>query len=571
VINLEGVALSPGVTCGAAITFRPASTGQPSCQPPNGSGTLEQFRTARRDAEAELRRALATLPRTDGPAHEILRAHLALLADPVLVSEVESRIARDRVGALMAVEQTAAALASQFGALADPAMRHRAADLHDVCEYIRRHLISNVPTGSSGGGGRVVFASELSPAQVLCLAQEHPLAFVLESGTDMSHAAILMRALAVPAVIGVPGAMAVVHDGDVVIVDGNRGQIFVRPDPDASLPTTTVFSVACESDRQPAVTRDGVSIAVTATIADATDARRAIAAGADGIGLFRTEMLFLRGSQLPSEDAQEAFYREVARAIGSRELTARILDLGMDKQSAALRLAAEPNPALGLRGVRLLFAHPELLMGQLRALLRATAGRRIRLLVPMVVDGADLERMREMIADARRSIAPAAAEVNIGVMVETPAAAVMAEELAAAADFMSIGTNDLAQYVLAADRNNARMARFYQPLHPAVLRLVRGACVAAARRGIPVAVCGEAAADPRALSLFVGMGATELSVRPSAVVDVKAKVRRIVAAAARALAEEAAALSTAAAVIARIEAAEEAEPGIDVREAGNPH
>jgi phosphoenolpyruvate-protein phosphotransferase len=564
VITLDGVALSPGVASGAAMTVRPMPVDEPSSAR-DGRTEQERFRTACRDAEAELRRTLEALPEADAAARQILRAHLALVADPMLAAQVESSLARDEVSAHAALERAAAALSSRFEALADTVMRQRAADLRDVCKCISRHLTGRPSVGSAASERRIVCAADLSPAQVIQLAQDQPLAFVIEQGADTSHAVILMRALAVPAVI-VPGATSLVRDGDLVLVDGDRGQVLVHPDSNVSLRAAAVLPAgSSDSDPQPASTSDGVTIAVTATIADAMDARRAVAAGADGIGLFRTEMLFLHGAQLPSEEEQEACYSEVGRVIGARPLTVRILDLGADKQSPALRLPHEPNPALGVRGVRLLFARPALFMGQLRALLRAAVGRQVRLLVPMIIDTSDLARVRDLAREVLSSMA-SPLTIEIGVMIETPAAALMADELAAAADFLSIGTNDLAQYVLAADRHSPAMAAFYQPLHPAVLRLVRDVVAAAIRRQRAVSVCGEAAAEPRAVPLFLGMGVTELSVRPPAVTRVKSQVRRIDAAAARALAEEVAALPTACDVAARIDAACEMESGIDVRQ-----
>jgi phosphoenolpyruvate-protein kinase (PTS system EI component) len=280
--------------------------------------------------------------------------------------------------------------------------------------------------------------------------------------------------------------------------------------------------------------------------------------------VLRTEVLFLRNAHAPSEDEQASCYAQIAGIVGRRALTIRLLDLGADKQSPAIQWRAEPNPALGLRGVRLLFAQPELLRTQLRAVFRAAAGQRVRLLVPMVVDAADVERVRELTADA----AGRDAAFDIGAMVETPAAALMAEELASAADFLSIGTNDLVQYVLAADREAAHMAAFYQVMHPAVLRLIDGVMAAAARHARPVSVCGEAAADPRAIPLFLGLGVTELSVLPSRVPRVKAQVREVSIAVARRLAEEVAGLPTAAAVAARLQAAV-VETTRDVRETGH--
>jgi phosphoenolpyruvate-protein phosphotransferase len=565
VITLEGTALSRGVARGTVITVRRAAARQ--VRPDEDGNPRARFDDARRQAEAELRRAIEALPEIGGPAADILRAHLALVSDPALVSEVESRIDRDHVTAFEALERAAAALTSRFEALGDPILRGRAADLRDVCDCIARHLGDRATADDlDPPEARVVFATDLTPGQVLKLAQHRPLAFVLERGAETSHAAILLRALAVPAVIRVLHATVLVRDGDTVLVDGNLGRVIVRPPAQASVSNLAKASAdGFESDSSPAITRDGVTIAVTASISGAADAQRAMAAGADGIGLFRTEALFLASDVLPSEDGQYASYRDVFAAVGSRPVTVRLLDLGADKQPAALQLARESNPALGLRGVRLSFARPDLLVTQLRALRRAAVGGRLRLLLPMVTDVTDVERMREMI-DRAPIEAPAVA-FEIGVMVETPAAALMADELAAAADFLSIGTNDLTQYVLAVDRGNADLAALYQPLHPAVIRLVRVAIAASIRRRTPVAVCGEAASDPRAVALFVGMGVRELSVHPSAVPGIKTQVRRLSTDAARALVEEVAALPTAAAVAARIEAAQERETGQCTRDA----
>lgn len=564
-IALDGTGLSPGVARGAAVTMRPAA--EPRRRLPEDVGARVAFAGARQRAEAELRGAMAALSEVGGPALQILRAHLALVSDRALVTEVERRIETERLTALEALERTAAALVMRFEALGDPVMRARAGDLRDVCDCIARHLGGAAPAVDPlPDGARVVVATDLTPAQVLTCARARPLAFVLEQGAETSHAAILMRALAVPAVIRVPRATALVRDGDLVLVDGDRGRVLVDADEDTSMALPSDMPVAArDPDSRPATTRDGTVVAVTASIAGLADAHRAEAAGADGVGLFRTEGLFLASEHLPSEDVQCASYSAVFAAVGRGHLTVRVLDLGADKQPTGLQLPPEPNPALGLRGLRLAFAYPDLLTTQLRALLRASEGRRLRLLLPMVVDVTDVDRAREMI-DAAAQAAHAAPTVDIGVMIETPAAALMAEELSAAADFLSIGTNDLTQYVLAADRGNRDLAASYQPLHPAVLRLVRAVVRAAERQHTPVAACGELAADPRAVPVLLGMGVTELSVRPSAVPGVKAQVRRLSASAARALAEEVAALPTAAAVAERIDRAHEIEIGIDVRE-----
>jgi len=470
------------------------------------------------------------------------------MGDPMVAAAIDEYLNRG-VTAVDALAQAGAALAARVEALADPVLRGRAADLRDVCDGIAQHLEGNTPPVLPAIGG-VVCAPDLSPAQVMQLAAGRPLAFVLEGGVETSHAAILMRAIGAPAVIGVARVMSLVRDGDMLLVDGTCGQVVVDPEP-AACPafggTARVASVEC--DPRPAQTRDGVPVSVTATIAGPQDARRAMAAGADGIGLFRTEWLFLRHDGLPSEDEQVAVYSEIAGLAGDRPLTVRLLDLGGDKRPPALRLPPEPNPALGLRGVRLAFAHPELLHTQCRALARAFIGRRIRLLLPMVNDPGDVARVRELLREAGPG--EIADRFQIGVMIETPAAAVMAHELAAVTDFLSFGTNDLTQYVLAADRET-REPTPYQPQHPAVLRLLGGAAAAASRSGTSLSACGEVAGSARMAPFFIGLGVTELSVAPDAIARTKELVRGVSREEARALGEELMALWTTAAVDARL-------------------
>lgn len=542
--TLTGIPLVPGCAAGPALVIDAAR----DIPVPSGlSGDArEQFASARHAARDELTTALEFLP--DGPAREIVRAHLALLRDPLLINEIASGIDRG-LGAQEAVTHASASLAARFTTLADPALRARAADLRDVCDCVARHLAGAARTVLPAES-HIVCAADLSPAQVLQFIERRPLAIVLETCVAASHAAILVRALGVPAVIGVPRITALAHDGDLLVIDGTRGQVVLKPEGDAL--TATEFDLSTgslESDPEPVRTEDGTAIAVTATALDAADVRRAFAAGADGIGLFRTEWLFMRADTLPSEQVQYDAYRQVAELAEGRPVTMRTIDLGSDKRPPGLPLAHERNPALGLRGMQLAFAYPDLLKTQLRALFRSFDGRPLRLLLPMVNDADDVARTRELIAQA----GVPGDTFELAVMIETPAAALMAGELAASVDYLSLGTNDLTQYVLAADRENQSMAAVYTPLHPAVLRLVRQVLNAAEQFGKRVGVCGEAAADPVAASLLVGMGVRELSVPWSAVTRLKRVIRRISVARARALAEELAGLPTAAAVTARLE------------------
>lgn len=561
-IELAGIALARGVAVGAAVTIRPTQSAASRCE--SAYGARERLAEARHAAQLELTRSLDALP--EGHPRQILRAHLALVGDPMLIAEIESCIESGH-GAEDALDRAASSLATRFEALGDPALRARSADVRDVCACIARHLTGRA-LSPANVESRIVCAAELSPGQVLQLVGRLPLAFVLETSVETSHAAILLRSLAVPAVIGVPQVTALVRDGDLLLVDGTRGHIVVRPEP-ASVRAIDVTqpAAAADNDPEPVRTTDGVAVAVTASIVDAADARQALAAGADGIGLFRTEWLFLRNDALPSEPVQYEAYRAVALLAGDRTVTVRTIDLGGDKQPPALRLPREPNPALGVRGMRLALAHPELLKTQFRALLRAFAGRRLRLLLPMVNDPDEVARTRELLDDA--AVGGGSARLDLGVMIETPAAALMADELAAVVDFLSVGTNDLTQYVLAADRESEWTRALYQPLHPAVLRLVRHAIAAAIRADRPVAVCGEAAADPILAPLLVGMGVRELSVPPTAVARMKRVIRRISADAARALGEELVALPTATAIASRLKTLRDEDTDRDVRASGD--
>ena len=542
--TLTGITLVPGGAEGVALVL--GLVPDVTVRDGVGGDQGDRLAAARRGARGELSAGLESL--TDGPARQILRAHIALLDDPLLIDEMHSGIDRG-LDALDAVARASAALSARFAALGDPALRARAADLRDVCDCVARHLAALQAQPLPSPEGRIVCATELSPAQVLGFIERRPLAIVLESATTASHAAILVRALGVPAVIGVAHITALAHDGDLVAVDGANGQVAVNPDTPGVAPRQSdPVSVSFEVDAEPVRTEDGAAVAVTATVLDASDARRAFASGADGIGLFRTEWLFVQSDTLPCEQAQYEAYRQVAALGEGRPVTMRTIDIGGDKRPPALRLAHERNPALGLRGVRLAFAYPDLMATQLRALFRAFEGRPLRLLLPMVNDADDVARMRELIG---RAGGPQGG-FELGVMIETPAAALMAGQLAARVDFLSLGTNDLTQYVLAADRENESMSSVYAPLHPAMLRLVRLVLDAAEQAGKPVAACGEAASSPAAAPLLVGMGVEELSVPSAAVGRVKRLIRRISATRERALGEELMALPTAAAVTARL-------------------
>ncbi len=493
------------------------------------------------------------------------------------------------------------AAAAAWDALEDPYQRARAADLRAVGQQVLGHFAPAAPSNAidpamappacpapfarpatpehAPGPGPVpvpgiVVAPDLSPADVAALDPAAVAGIACAYGGPTSHSAILARALGLPAVVGAGARLLAVPEGTLLAVDGDAGTVTVAPAPQAvtalrrrreALAHDAAAALAAAAS--PAVTRDGVRIQVEANIAGPHDAPAAVAAGADGVGLLRTEFLFLGATALPDEEGQAACYEAVAAALGGRPLTVRTLDAGADKPLPYLPLAPEANPFLGVRGLRLSLRHPEQLLSQFRALLRVAARRPLRVMVPMVGSVEELRRARELLAEARASLevrgVALPAHLDFGMMLEVPSAALLADHLAPLVDFFSIGTNDLTQYTMAAERGNAGVAALADPLHPAVLRLIERTVVAAAAAGRPVAVCGEVAGDRLAVPLLLGLGVRQLSMSPALIPAAKQAVRTTDAGAARRLAEEALAADSSAAVR-RLLAAAAAASGIRV-------
>ncbi len=413
--------------------------------------------------------------------------------------------------------------------------------------------------GFAPGRPAVVVTGELTPADVAGFAPGAVAGVACAGGGPTAHAVILARALGVPVVVGAGEPLLAVADGTPLLVDGDEGAVTVRP-PDEALAAVgqrrraheLEAAAAASLAAEPAVTLDGVTIAVEANVGGADEAAAAVAAGADGVGLLRTEFLFLDAPVLPDEDEQAAACEAVAAALHGRPLTIRTLDAGADKPLPALSLPLEKNPFLGVRGLRLSLQHPEQLRCQLRAALRTAAARPVRVMFPMVAELDELRRARALLDEARAELvargAPVPARLDVGVMLEVPSAALLAEQLAPLADFFSVGTNDLTQYTLAAERGNAGVAALGDPLHPAVLRLIERAASAALAAGRTVAVCGEVAGDPAAVPLLLGLGVRELSMSAVRIAAAKQAVRRTDLSAARHLAEQALAADSAAAV-----------------------
>ena len=530
------LAASPGIGIGPKRVVEPPAPVVPD--EPAGDAAVERERldAALPAVAGEIRAGRDAAARELGPAEAaIFDAHLLLLDDPALLTDTHSAIAAG-ASAPRAWSDAAERAAAALEAVPDPYLAARAGDVRAVAAQVLRVLVGSPVIDPVDGGGpaAVLVATDLTPAQAAALDPDRVAGVVLAAGSPTAHSAILLRARGVPAVVAAGAAVLDVPDGTSIALDGASGEIAVDPAPDVLDSFRGRAAARAEREAEarqraaaPAVTRDGVSVLVGANVGSPADAAEAARAGADLVGLLRTEFLFLGRSSAPDVDEQEAAYREVAAALGGRRITLRTLDVGGDKPLPYLPLPAEANPFLGLRGIRLAAGHPELLADQLLAAVRVAHETPMSLMFPMVA------ALDELLA-ARRALDTAiAAEgrgtpagLQVGIMVEVPATALKAAAFVPHVDFFSIGTNDLTQYALAAERGNPAVAGLADPLDPGVLRLVDAVCRAAGERAL-VAVCGEAAADPVAAELLVGLGVRELSTAPPAVPGTKQTVREL--------------------------------------------
>lgn len=535
---LQGLAASPGLALGPARRLRPAAPEVPRGRSEDPARERAAFDAALKAVGGELRAGRAALVTRAGEDEAaILDANLGLLDDPALLDAVRARI-DDRSPSAAAVADTVAELSADYAALEDPYLRARASDLEDVGARLVRRLVGRpepVPALTEPG---VLLAPDLSPADTATLDPALVRGIATAGGGPTGHGAILARALGVPAVMGLGAQLLELSDGTELALDGSAGTVVVAPEPAMRRLLEDQARMLVERGRAeraaalaPARTRDGRRVEVLANIGSSADAERAVALGAEGVGLLRTEFLFADRATLPDEREQEVAYRAIAERMEGRPLTLRTLDAGADKPLRALPQPPEANPFLGARGIRLALLEPELLLVQLRAALRVAADHPLRVMLPMVATLDELRAARALAALAREQLAEEGARLpralELGIMVEVPAAALAAPRLAAEADFFSIGTNDLSQYVMAAERGNPRVADLADGLQPAVLALIRMTVEAADAAGRRVAVCGELAADPLAVALLVGLGVHELSVSPPAVPSVKRVLREL--------------------------------------------
>jgi phosphoenolpyruvate-protein phosphotransferase (PTS system enzyme I) len=546
--RLTGLGVSPGIAIGPAYLVEGGDL------PVHESHISESDVEAERDrfteaVETSLKQLRKLKAKTSGlpesAAEEIgylLDAHVAMLSNSRLVRGAGERIGRQRINAERAVELEIDEIARSFAAMRDPYLSARGDDVRVVGARLIRNLIKKPYTAFSGvPEGAVIIADELTPADTALMDPQRIAGFAAQFGGADSHTAIVARALGLPAVLGVPDLIERTRAEAAVVIDGSEGLVIIEPGAQ-TIADYEARRAALTRERRylnrlrrlPAVTRDGVEITLEANIELPIELEQAVANGAMGLGLVRSEFLYMNRDDLPGEDEQYAVFSALVRGMEGKPVTVRTFDLGGDKLARAL-FDDQPqpdNPALGLRAIRLSLQDRRLLDPQLAAMLRAAAEGPLRILLPMITHADEIRRVREAMEQVarrlrRRGVALPKPLPSLGAMIEVPGAALAADALAAEADFFSIGTNDLVQYTLAIDRSDEQVAHLYNPLHPAVLRLIQFTVEAALRRGMPVSVCGEMAGDPRYAALLLGLGLRNLSMSPRSIPRIKQRIRTL--------------------------------------------
>ncbi|HEX9387729.1 MAG TPA: phosphoenolpyruvate--protein phosphotransferase [Anaerolineales bacterium] len=546
---IKGVGAAPGIAVGPVFHFQQVEfdLDNPETLSTNGHMSLSEALERAKSQLVELYQQMAE--KKLGNEAAIFEAHKELLDDPELAEAVQARVTMGQTP-VKAWKTTIDEQAAAIAALNDPLLAARADDLRDVGKRVLRLMVGLSEKGVMPTTPVVVVARELSPSDTASFNPELVLGFGIVEGGPTSHIAILARALGLPAIVGVHESMLALEEKTRVILNGNDGTLTVNPAADvlerakqSQKRWLEYRRFAQEQASLPAISQDGVRVDVTANAGSIADAAEALHMGADGIGLLRTEFLFLERTTAPTEDEQLSVYRAIAETMRTLPVIVRTLDIGGDKPLAYIQMKPELNPFLGERGIRLCLNRPELFREQLRAILRAAPSGYLKIMFPMVSDIAELRQARAIIEALRWELgAPA---VQIGIMIEVPSAALMADVFAPEIDFFSIGTNDLTQYTLAMDRGNSALASKHDGLHPAVLRLIAHTIESAHKHGKRADICGELGSDAAAIPILLGLGMDELSVSIPSVPTVKAQVRSLKISELQSLAREALNCSTA--------------------------
>jgi phosphotransferase system enzyme I (PtsI) len=545
---LSGLGVSAGIAVGEAHVVEIGAVQIPEYDIAEDAveAELARFADALAKSHRQLKKLKSKSTELHGAAAEelgfLLDAHLQMLSGSRVIRGVENRIRRDKINAEAAVQAAISAVAEEFEALDDAYLAARASDVREVGNRLLRNLtqtpyeaFKHLPEGA------IVIAEELTPADTALLDPKRIGGFATALGGAQSHTAIMARSLEIPAVLGIPDLLTKVRSGDGIIIDGHAGKVVIRPRRERVEEYQRRSAEIAREDRQlarlrnlPSMTTDGRRIGLFANLELPREVENAIQAGAAGVGLLRTEFLYMNRADLPSEDEQYEILREIVETMSGRPVTIRTLDIGNDKLAPALKdhIVETANPALGLRAIRLSLRDRTLLDAQLAAILRAAAHGPVRILLPMISHVGEVKQTRAALEQVARRLKRRGVKLPhllppLGVMIEVPGAALAADALAQCSDFFAVGSNDLTMYTLAIDRGEEQVAHLYNPLHPAVLRLIQFATEAAMRGRIPISVCGEIAGDPKFVPLLLGLGIQELSMAVGNIPRVKQRIRSL--------------------------------------------
>lgn len=537
--QIFGKGVSKGVAAGPISFYRRPSGEIPRRSVTDTVAELARFHDACETAKEQLGvlhdKALAE---AGEDAAMLFEAHQMMLDDLDFVESIEGLIENDRLNAEAAVSDTGAQFAEMFAAMDDSYMQARAADIRDISTRVVGILTGEGESGIVSDVPCIVAADDLAPSETVQLDKSLILGFITAGGSANSHTAILARTMGIPAIIGAGDALQAEMEGKYAIIDGQTGETVIEPD-DAErerllkkqAKEKALKELLDQLKGKPNVTKDGRNVMVYCNIGSPADIDAVLQNDGGGIGLFRSEFLYLQGSDYPTEDEQFEAYKTVAERMGGKRVIIRTLDIGADKQADYFHLDKEENPAMGLRAIRICLTRPEVFRTQLRALYRASAYGKIAIMFPMITSVWEVQEIKRICRNIRAELAeegvPMADKVELGIMIETPAAVMMSAELACEVDFFSVGTNDLTQYTLAVDRQGVGLDRFFDAHHPAVLRMLRMTAENAHRAGIWIGICGELGADAELTETFLSMGIDELSVSPSAVLPLRSAIRSI--------------------------------------------